>query len=99
MTASVITALAPLTEDKTWTETPFKLELKGQREYRVTVKEILDTETGKRVVRIAALAPSGIPVQPLSTLDAIARRILPGARVQTVTKGRSAVIREYAAAN
>jgi hypothetical protein len=97
MTASVITALAPITEDKTWTETPFKLELKGETERRVTVKEILDTETGKRVVRIAALAPSGIPVQSLSTLDAIARRIIPGARVTSNFKGASNLIREYAA--
>jgi hypothetical protein len=98
MTASVITALAPIHEEKTWTETPFKLELKGKPEKRVTVKQILDTETGKRMVRIATLAPSGVPVQPLSTLDAIARRILPNARVQRIVKGSAALIREYAVA-
>lgn len=98
MTASVITALAPITEDATWTETPYALEIKGQPERRVTVKRILDADTGKRVVRIATLAPSGIPVVALPTLDQIARRIIPGARVQPNTvKGTATLIREYAA--
>lgn len=96
MTASVITALAPVTEDAEWGMTPYMLELKGKREQRVTVKELLDTDTGKRVVRIAALAPSGIPVVALPTLDQIARRIIPGARVQSSIKGAANMIRDYA---
>lgn len=97
MTASVITALAPVNEDKTWTDTPYRLELKGETAHGVTVKTVLDTETGKRVVRIAALAPSGIPVVALPTLDQIARRIIPGARVERSIKGTANLIREYSA--
>lgn len=97
MTASVITALAPATEDSTWTETPFKLEIKGQPAHGVTVKRVLDPETGSKFVRIAALAPSGIPALPLPTMDQIARRILPDAKVRSYVKGKLHV-REYAAA-
>jgi hypothetical protein len=98
MTASVITALAPINEDKTWTETPFKLELKGQTAHGVTVKEVLDPDTGKRFVRIVtALAPSGLPVVPLPTLDQVARNIRAGARVVNYIKGSKLHIREYAA--
>lgn len=98
MTASVITDLAPINADKTWTETPYKLEIKGQPAHGVTVKEVLNPETGKRVVRIAAaLAPSGIPVLPFPTLDQVARRIQAGARVVDYVKGSKLAIREYAA--
>lgn len=97
MTASVITALAPINADKTWTETPYKLEIKGQPAHGATVKEVLNPETGKRVVRIAtALSPTGVPVLPLPTLDQVARRIRPGARVERYIKGPKLHIREYA---
>jgi hypothetical protein len=96
MTASVITALAPINSEKTWEETPYRLEIKGQPAYGVTVKEVLEPTTGKRLVRIAALAPSGVPVLPLPTLDQIARRIIDGARVQSYGKGSKVHVREYA---
>lgn len=97
MTASVITALAPMTEDATWEMTPYALEIKGQPAHGVTVKRVLEPSTGHRIVRIAAMAPTGIPALPLATLDQIARRILPGARVQSYTKGSKIHVREYAA--
>lgn len=98
MTASVITNLAPINSDKTWTETPYALEIKGQPAHGVTVKEVLNPNTGKRVVRIAAaLTPSGIPVLPLPTLDQVARNIRAGARVANYIKGSKLHIREYAA--
>lgn len=99
MTASVITALAPVNADKTWTETPYKLEIKGQPAHGVTIKEVLEPSTGHKLVRIAAMAPTGIPALPLATLDQIARRILPNARVQSYAKGSKIHVREYAASN
>ena len=99
MTASVITALAPVAADKTWEVTPYKLEIKGQPAHGVTVKEILEPETGRKLVRIEALAPTGIPVLPLPTMDQVARNIRAGARVVNYIKGSKLHIREYAAAN
>jgi hypothetical protein len=96
MTASVITKLTAVKADATWTETPYALEIKGQPAHGVSVKEILNPDTGKKMVRIAAMAPTGIPAVPLPTLDQIARNILKGARVVNYIKG-TAHIREYAA--
>lgn len=96
MTASVITKLAPVNAEKTWTETPYALEIKGQPAHGVTVKSIMNPETGKLMVRIAAMAPTGIPALPLPTLDQIARNILKGAKVTNYIKG-AAHVREYAA--
>jgi hypothetical protein len=97
---SVITKLAPVTEDMTWTTTPYALEIKGEAEPRVTVKEVLNPDTGRKMVRIIALATAGVPVQPLPTLDQIARRILPDARVQAFNKSEAGnrIVREYATA-
>jgi hypothetical protein len=97
MTASVITKLAPVNADKTWTETPYALEIKGQTAHGVTVKEILEPTTGQKIIRIAAMAPTGIPALPLPTMDQIARNIRAGARVVNYVKGPKLHIREYAA--
>jgi hypothetical protein len=96
MTASVITKLAPITEDMTWTKTPYALEIKGKPEKRVTVNKHLNPDTGATTVHIVALAAAGTPVLPLSTLDQIARNILPGARIRTPHKADNRLVREYA---
>lgn len=98
MTASVITKLSPITEDAVWGATPYALEIKGQPERRVTVTELMNPNGGRRTVRIVALATAGVPVLPLSTLDQIARNILPNARVQAPSKADNRHIREYATA-
>ena len=98
MTASVITKLAANTTDATWGETPYALEIKGKPAHGVTVKSILNVETGRKIVRIAAMAPTGVPALPLATMDQVARNILKGARVTSYIKG-TAHIREYAASN
>lgn len=98
MTASVITKLSPITEDALWGATPYALEVKGQPERRVSITELLNTDTGRKTVRIIALATAGVPVLPLSTLDQIARNILPNARVQSPQKSDNRFIREYATA-
>lgn len=98
MTASVITKLAPVSADQTWTETPYALEIKGQPANGTTVKEILEPSTGERIIRImTALAPNGVPVLPLPTQDQVARNIKSGARVVNYIKGSKLHIREYAA--
>lgn len=97
MTASVITKLAPVTADKTWEVTPYALEIKGKTAHGVTVKEVLNPETGQRRVRVeTALTAAGKPVLSLPTSDQVARNIQPGARVVNYIKGSRLHIREYA---
>ncbi len=96
MTASVITKLAALNADATWEETPYALEIKGKPAHGVTVKEVLEPTTGRTLIRIAAMAPTGIPVLPLPTMDQVARNIRAGARVVNYVKGSKLHIREYA---
>ena len=100
---SVITNLSPITEEMTWgttSKTPYALEIKGEAQRAVTVTELMDTSTGKKMVRIVALAVAGVPVQPLPTLDQVARRILPDAKVQAYNKAEAGnrIVREYAPA-
>lgn len=94
MTASVITSLAPNTEDATFGRTPYRLEIKGAPAHGVRVTELLDPNTGKRTVEVIVPAPEGVPALALSTMDAVARRILDGARVALKSQG-TAVRRLY----
>lgn len=96
MTASVITLLEPNTDEMLLGQTPYKLEIKGAPEPRVKVTELMDLNTGTKTVRIIARASQGVPALALSTMDAIARRILPNARVKASGKGHSGMHREYA---
>lgn len=96
MTASVITALVPNTNDMLFGEVPYLLEIKGQPEPRVKVTELNNWDKGVKTVKIVAQAAENVPVLPLSTLDQIARRILPGARVTAKIKGHAGLHREYA---
>jgi hypothetical protein len=99
MSAPVITALEPITEDATWTTTPYKLEVKGETERRVSITKTMDPETGAKTVRIVALAAAGVPVQPVGLLDYVARRILPNAKVQAYDKSADTrIVRQYALA-
>jgi hypothetical protein len=88
---SVITALVPDNDNLLLGVTPFKLELKGQSEPRVKVQKIQDLEYGGFTVKI--VAPSEMAV---STLDAIARRLLPNARVYAGVKAGPTKVRLYA---
>jgi hypothetical protein len=92
---SVITALEPNRDEMLLGFTPYRLEIKGEPETRVKVTEIRDITTGKATVRIVAMAAAGTPVQAVSTLDAIARRILPNARVTARLHGSAAFSRFY----
>lgn len=87
MTASVITTLEANTEDATFGRTPYRLEIKGAPAYGVRVTELLDPNTGKRTVELIVPAPDGTPALPLSTMDAVARRIIDGARVAVKSQG------------
>lgn len=97
MTASVITNLVPNTEAMLMGVTPFKLELKGQPEYRVKVERLQDLNTGKMSVRITAPIENGKPVVAFPTLDQVARRVLEGAKVALYGKNSGAMIRTYTA--
>jgi hypothetical protein len=98
MSAPVITKLAPVTDDMTWTTTPYALEVKGEAERRVSITKTLNPDTGAKTVRIVALAAAGVPVQPVGMMDYIARTILPTARVKAYHKADNRVTREYATA-
>jgi hypothetical protein len=97
-TPSVITALVEDVQNMTLGVTPFKLEIKGQPEERVKITKFVDINTGKvSKVRVTALAADGKPAQPISTLDAAARRVLPNARITVRNHGTAQFYREYAA--
>jgi hypothetical protein len=94
---SVITSLEPNREEMLLGFTPYKLEIKGEPEPRVKVVEIKDITTGAATIRIVAMAAAGMPVLALPTLDQIARRILPNARVTARLHGSAAFTRLYSA--
>jgi hypothetical protein len=87
---SVITALVPDNNNLLVGVTPFKLELKGKPEPRVRIEKIQDMQDGSFTVRI--VAPSDMS---LSTLDAVARRLLPNARVYAGSKLGPTKVRLY----
>lgn len=90
MTAPVVTALIPDTDNLLVGVTPFKVELKGQPAPYVKVEKVQDLNKGGFTVKITA--PLKVAV---STLDAIARNVIPGAKVTVAGKG-PARIRHYA---
>lgn len=91
MTAPVVTALIPDTDNLLVGVTPFKVELKGKPAPHVKVQKIQDQNNGSWSVKITA--PNDVAV---STLDAVARNIIKGAKVTLAGKG-PARIRHYAA--
>ena len=90
MTAPVVTNLFEDFDNMTLGVTPIKVELKGAPEPRVKVEKLQDLTRGGYSVKITA--PLDVAV---STLDAIARRVLPGSKVTVAGKG-PARIRHYA---
>lgn len=96
MTVSVITGLTQNIDETVLGFMPFDVELRGKREPRVKVHKLQDYKTGALSVRIDVVAASGKPVVALSTLDAIARRVLDGAKIEKTVKGALKHIRHYA---
>lgn len=91
MTAPVVTALIEDFDNQTLGNLPIKVELKGQPAPHVKVEKLQNLTQGGYTVRITA--PVSVAV---STLDAIARRVIPEAKVTLAGKG-AARIRHYAA--
>jgi hypothetical protein len=89
-TAPVVTNVTEDRDNATLGVFPLRIELKGKPEPRVKVARIQDQNTGAFSVRI--IAPKTF--QP-STLDAVARRVLPGSKLVVGGKG-PAHIRHYA---
>jgi len=87
---SVITRLEADNENMTLGSTPYVLELKDKPEPRVKVRKVQDLNKGGFEVQIEA--PADIAV---STLDAIARRLIPQARVKVAGKNHATIIRYY----
>lgn len=90
---SVITKLEARTEDQTYGRIPYDVEIKGAKPANVVVALLpkLSPETQKLV---EITAPAGQLAN--STSDAIARRIMPDARVLETYVGKSAQRRVYA---
>jgi hypothetical protein len=91
-TAPVVTNVIEDRDSMTLGVFPLRIELKGKPEPRLKVAKLQNQNTGEFTVRITA--PKEFP---LSTLDAVARRIIPGSKVRTSGRG-PATIREYAKA-
>jgi hypothetical protein len=89
-TAPVVTNVIEDRDNATLGVFPLRIELKGKPEPRVKVARIQDQNTGAFSVRI--VAPKDFP---LSTLDAVARRVQPGSKLVVGGKG-PAHIRHYA---
>jgi hypothetical protein len=94
---SVITKLVARTEDQTYGRIPYDVEIKGSVPANVVVAKLpkLSDKT-QTLVEITVPLVSGAPALALSTMDAIARRILPEARHLTTYAGESARRRVYA---
>lgn len=89
-TAPVVTNVTEDRDNATLGVFPLKIEIKGKPEPLVKVAKLQDLNTGTMSVRVTA--PKEFP---LSTLDAIARRVLPGSKIRTSGRG-PATIRVYA---
>lgn len=90
---SVITKLEARTEDQTYGRIPYDVEIKGAKPANVVVAKLPKlSDVTETLVEITA--PTG--TLALSTMDAIARRILPEAKVRVTYDGTSARRRVYA---
>lgn len=97
MPKSVITKLEARTEDQTYGRIPYDVEIKGTVPANVTVAKLPKlSSAGQTLVEITTPLVDGGTLLALSTMDAIARRILPEARHLTTYAGSSARRRVYA---
>lgn len=90
---SVITKLEARTEDQTYGRIPYDVEIKGAKPANVVVAK-LPKLSDKTETLVEITAPVGLLA--LSTMDAIARRIIPNARHRVTYAGTSAQRRVYA---
>jgi hypothetical protein len=93
MTAPTITELAPNLDASTVGQISYRLEIKGQPVPDVKVVRLQDLKTGKQSVEIRTPLVDGKPVIVVGVLDAIARKILPAARVAKSHDWKDAVKR------
>jgi hypothetical protein len=96
MPAATITRVEERTEDQTYGRIPYDVEIKGARVGGLSVSKLpkLSDKT-QTLVEIKVPAPDGKPVLSLSTLDQIARRVLPEARILSRSKTGSARLMIY----
>lgn len=90
---SVITKLEARTEDQTYGRIPYDVEIKGERPANVVVAKLPKLSAEAQTL-VEITTPVGSLA--LSTMDAIARRILPDARHLVTYAGASARRRVYA---
>ena len=94
---SVITKLEARTEDQTYGRIPYSVEIKGETPANVVVAMLPKvSDKTQTLVEITVPLVEGATALALSTMDAIARRILPDAKVLVTYNGSAARRRVYA---
>jgi hypothetical protein len=94
---SVITKLEARNEDQTYGRIPYDVEIKGERPANVVVAKLPKiSDATQTLVEITTPLVGGSTALAVSTMDAIARRILPDARHIVTYPGESARRRVYA---
>lgn len=88
---SVITKFEVVEENVSLAVTPYRVEIKGKYDPRVKVERVQDLIKGGYLVMVQA--PAGLLA--LSTMDALARRVDPGARAVSNLPGKSVHLRGY----
>jgi hypothetical protein len=98
MPAATITLVEARSEDQTYGRIPYDVEIKGARVGGLAVSKLPKLSAdGQTLVEIKVPAVAGKPVLSLSTLDQIARRVLPEARILNRSKTGPARLMIYSA--
>lgn len=88
---SVITKFEVIEENVSLAVTPYRAEIQGKFDPRVKVQKVQDLKKGGYYVQVQV--PKG--KLALSTMDALARRVHPSARVLNDLPGVSVHVRTY----
>lgn len=75
---------------------PYTVAIAGNPEPRVKAVRKVSPLTGDITIHLTVPVIDGVPLLPVSTMDATARRIAPSARVSKYGKGSRLHVREYA---
>ena len=94
---SVITKFEVLADEVTLDRTPYAVEVKGQAMPSVKVVRVQNLTMGGYTIWVEVPKVDGRPILAVSTMDALARRVAPGAKVYGGNKGGAVLRRVYSA--
>lgn len=92
---SVITKMEVIAEQATLAETPYAVEVRGVAMPAVKVVKVQDLVRGGYSVRVEVPKVDGRPILSVSTMDALARRVMPAAKVYAGNRGGAVTRRLY----